>query len=121
MGIGLLADAWMPEDAMPFRERRRRQREERSLNGEAMIGLGILCMAAALIGRDSWRYGTIAVIAGTLLFVLGAWKNKRYLGDRITNRGALRRAETTEGSASDQPHERKKPPAENADRSRRLR
>lgn len=91
LGLAILADAWLPEE-MPFRtERRRTAREERSLGGEAAIGLGVLCMAAALIGRDSWDYGTVAVIAGTVLFVLGAVLNRRFLRDRIVNRGSLRR------------------------------
>ncbi len=91
VGLAILADAWLPEE-LPFRtERRRRERQERSLGGEAAIGLGVLCMAAALIGRDSWDYGTVAVIAGTALFLVGAVKNRRFLMDRITNRGALRR------------------------------
>ena len=51
----------------------------------------MLCMAAALIGRDTWKYGTVAVIAGTVLFVIGAWLNREYLKERISNRGALRR------------------------------
>src|SRR5512141_2245617 len=91
LGLAILADAWLPEE-MPFRtERRRAEREERSLGGEAAIGIGVLCMAAALIGRDTWDYGTVAVIAGTVLFVAGAFMNRKYLKDRVTNRGALRR------------------------------
>ena len=91
IGLAILADAWLPEE-MSFRsERRRQERTERSIGGEACIGLAVLCMAAALIGRDTWRYGTVAVIAGTLLFVIGAVSNRRYLRDRIVNRGALRR------------------------------
>jgi hypothetical protein len=66
-------------------------RAERHLGGEAAIGLGMLCMAAALIGRDTWTYGTVAVIAGTVLFVAGAWLNRAYLKERVTNRGVLRR------------------------------
>ena len=60
-------------------------------SGEAAIGLGILCVAAALIGRDTWTYGTVAVIVGTVLFAVGAWLNRVYLIERISNRGALRR------------------------------
>lgn len=91
LGLAILADAWLPEE-LPFRtERRRSARTERSLAGEAWIGLGVLCMAAALIGRDTWDYSIVAVIAGTVLFVIGAWMNRRYLKDRITNRGTLRR------------------------------
>jgi len=91
IGLAILADAWLPEE-MTFRsERRRQERTERSIGGEACIGLAILCLAAALIGRDTWRYGTVAVIAGTLLFVIGAFSNRQFLRDRIVNRGALRR------------------------------
>ena len=91
VGLAILADAWLPEE-MPFRtERRRREREERSLGGEAAIGIGVLCMAAALIGRDTWAYSIVAVIVGTALFVIGAIMNRSFLKDRITNRGALRR------------------------------
>jgi len=91
IGLAILADAWLPEE-MTFRsERRRHERTERSIGGEACIGLAILCLAAALIGRDTWRYGTVAVIAGTLLFVIGAFSNRQFLRDRIVNRGALRR------------------------------
>lgn len=93
VGLGLLADAWLPEDAIGVRDRRRAPRTERHHGGEATIGLGVLCIAAALIGRDSWDYVTVAVIAGALLVVIGAWLNRRYLRDRIVNRGALRRGD----------------------------
>lgn len=91
VGAGLIADAWLPERVLYRSERRRRARAERHLGGEAAIGLGILCMAAALLGRDTWRYGTVVVIVGTLLFVTGAWLNRAYLRERISNRGELRR------------------------------
>jgi hypothetical protein len=91
VGIGLLADAWLPEHLLYRKERRRRTRAERHLGGESAIGLGVLCMAAALLGRDSWRYGTVVVIAGTVLVATGAWLNRDYLRERITNRGELRR------------------------------
>ena len=91
VGLGLIADAWLPEHVLHRSERRRKERAERHLGGEAAIGLGMLCMAAALIGRDTWTYGTVAVIVGTVLFLVGAWLNRAYLKERITNRGALRR------------------------------
>jgi hypothetical protein len=91
VGLGLLADAWLPERVFYRSERRRRARAERHLGGETAIGLGVLCMAAALVGRDTRRYGTVAVIAGTVLLVIGAWLNRAYLRERITNRGELRR------------------------------
>ena len=91
IGLAILADAWLPEE-MTFRgERRRQERTERSIGGEACIGLAVLCFAAAVIGRDTWRYGTVAVIAGTALFLIGAFANRKFLRDRIVNRGALRR------------------------------
>ena len=91
IGVGLIADAWVPEKVFYRGERRRRARAERHLAGEAAIGFGVLCMAAALIGRDTWRFGTVSVIVGVLLLVIGAWLNRQYLRERISNRGALRR------------------------------
>ena len=97
IGLGILIDAWVPEQVPGTHERRRRPRTERSLGGEATIGLGVLCIAAAILGRDTWDYVNVAVIAGIVLLVLGAWANRRYMRDRLTNRGALRRADTPAG------------------------
>ena len=91
VGLAILADAWLPEDMAFGTDRRRQERTERSLGGEACLGLAVLCFAAAIIGRDTWRYGTVAVIAGSVLFVIGAFANRSFLRDRIVNRGALRR------------------------------
>ena len=91
VGIGLLADAWLPEKVSFRRERRRSAREERHQGGEAAIGVGVLCMAAALIGRDTWPYGNVAMIIGAVVILIGGVLNKRYFRDRIVNRGALRR------------------------------
>jgi hypothetical protein len=93
VGLAILADAWLPEEMTYRSERRRQQRTERSVSGEAFIGLAVLCMAAVLIGRDTWRYGTVVIIAGALFFLIGAVLNRHYLRDRIVNRGALRRGE----------------------------
>lgn len=106
LGLGLVADAWIPEDVAPFRERRRRPRTERSVGGEGLIGLGVLCLAAALISRDSWDYVNVAVIVGGVLLLIGAWMNRRYLRDRFVNRGALRRGD--EGRTDR--HEKDAPP-----------
>jgi hypothetical protein len=91
LGVGVIADAWLPERVLYHSERRRRARADRNLGGETSIGLGVLCMAAALIGRDTWAYSTVAVIAGTVLLIVGAWLNRAYLRERISNRGELRR------------------------------
>jgi hypothetical protein len=106
VGLGLLADAWIPEEMTGFRERRRSVRTERSLGGEAAIGLGMLCMAAALIGRDTWDYVTVAILAGSVLLVIGSWMNRRFLRDRVVNRGALRRGEAGRTAR----HEKDTPP-----------
>jgi hypothetical protein len=91
VGLGLVFDAWTPDEIIVRRERRRRPRIERSRGGEAAIGFGVLCMGAAFLGRDTWRYSVVSVIAGTLLLLLGVIRNRRYLVQAITNRGALRR------------------------------
>jgi hypothetical protein len=91
IGIGVLADAWLPEKVLYRSERRRRARVERSLGGESAIGIGVLCMAAALLGRDTWAYSTVAVIAGSVLLLWGAWLNRFYFRERLSNRGELRR------------------------------
>lgn len=94
VGLGLVFDAWTPDEIIVKRERRRRPRIERSRGGEAAIGLGVLCMGAAFIGRDTWRYSVVAVIAGAVLLLAGVIRNRRYLAQAITNRGALRRRPT---------------------------
>ena len=64
MGLGLVLDAQLPEGFSQSRERRRRARTERNRPGETLVGLGVIGMAAALIGSDEWRFGTVAVLAG---------------------------------------------------------
>jgi len=91
IGLGLVFDAWTPDDIIVRRERRRRPRVERSRSGEASIGVGVICMGAAFLGRDTWRYSVVAVIVGTLFLLIGVIGNRRYLAQAITNRGALRR------------------------------
>ena len=91
IGLGVIADAWLPERVLFRSERRRRARAELSLGGETAIGLGVLCMAAALLGRDTWRYGTVAVMVGAFMILNGAWLNRAFLKERIKNRGELRR------------------------------
>ena len=91
VGLGLLFDAWTPDEMVVARERRRRPRAERHRGGEALLGLGVLGMAAAFIGRDVWEYRTLSVIVGTVMLLWGIVLNRRYLRELITNRGALRR------------------------------
>jgi hypothetical protein len=91
IGLGLVFDAWTPDEIIVKHERRRGRRVERDRGGEGAIGFGVLCMAAAFAGRDTWRYSVVAVIAGTLLVLYGAVRNYHYFGAGVSNRGALRR------------------------------
>lgn len=91
LGLGLVFDASTPDDFIVKSERRRAPRIERSRKGEAMVGLGVLCMAAAFIGRDTWVYSVITVIAGSVLMLFGSIANRKYLGEVVGNRGKLRR------------------------------
>lgn len=91
LGLGLVFDAWTPDEIVVKRERRRRPRVERSRGGEAFIGLGVLAMAGAFIGRDSWNYTVVCAIAGTAMLLIGAVMNRKYFASRVGNRGALRR------------------------------
>jgi len=91
IGVGLVFDAWTPDEIIVKRERRRSPRIERSRKAEAMTGFGILGMAAAFLGRDTWVYSVIAAIAGAILLLLGLIGNWNYIGEIIGNRGPLRR------------------------------
>jgi peptidoglycan/LPS O-acetylase OafA/YrhL len=97
IGIGLLLDAWLPDYTLLKRERRRTPRRDRDRAGELLLGLGMLCMAGALIGRDTWRYRILVAIIGAVLLVLGTLKNSGYIRDRLSRRGASRRADPPMG------------------------
>lgn len=90
-GLALIADAWMPDGTFVPTERRRRDRAERHRVGEAIVGVGILCLAAALMGRDVWRYATVAVLAGVVCVIVGTVMNWRLIRESVTFRGAARR------------------------------
>ena len=81
IGLGLVFDAWAPDHVVVTEERRRRVRRERNRFGEALVGFGVIAMAAAFIGRDEWRYTTLSVIAGAILLLWGTVKNSAYIRD----------------------------------------
>ena len=120
LGIGIIFDAWTPDAASVSPDRRRRPRIERHRNGEALIGFGVLALAAAFMGRDSWRYSVLVVMIGALFLLVGAILNGRYVREMFVNRGPLRRrdsfaAEPTAAQAGDTP--RPIAPALSADRA----
>jgi hypothetical protein len=88
---GVVYDAFVPEGLHRFRERRRSARAERSRQGQALIGAGMAAMAAALIGSDVWRFGTVAVLLGAALLAAGGFMNRGYFKETLLNRGAARR------------------------------
>jgi hypothetical protein len=96
IGLALLFDAWTPDAIVVKSERRRAPRLERSRSGEAFVGLGVLCMAAAFAGGDSWPYSVVAVIAGAVCLLIGAFNNRSFLKETIGNRGPLRRRPPTD-------------------------
>lgn len=95
-GVGLIYDALQPESLRPFRERRRRARTPVDRNGELLIAGGAFCEGAALIGRDTWRWGTVMVILGAMMLLAGALLNRAHLREMLLFRGASRRAEPGE-------------------------
>jgi hypothetical protein len=109
-GIGLIADGYFPDSAPRVAERRRRARAERNRKGEMAIGAGIVALAAALVGRDGWRFGTVAVLAGVALVAVGIGMNRSYLREALTFRGAARRGRGAD-RPTDRPADRPPPPA----------
>src|SRR5688572_2766156 len=119
IGAGFIADAVIADSAIPRAERRRRTRTERNRLGEGLVGLGTLSIAAALFGRDTWRYGTLSVLVGAILLALGFILNRGFLKEAVVYRGAARRADepgSTSGSRGREtaPHEREVPRAARA-------
>lgn len=83
VGLLLLFDAWTPDETVIPRERRRAARSERSRGGETAIGFGVLCLAAAILGRDTWPYTIVSAIAGAALLLLGGIMSRRYIEGRL--------------------------------------
>jgi drug/metabolite transporter (DMT)-like permease len=104
LGVVLIYDALKPQ-SMPFgRERRRRVRAPVNASGELLVAGGCFCEGAALIGRDTWRWGTVMVIAGGVMLFAGAILNRAHLREMLLFRGASRRADDSE--KTENPNER---------------
>ncbi len=95
IGLAVVLDSLAPDYITE--ERRRLPRRKRSRFGEFLLGLAVLAMAAAFLGRDEWRYSTATVIAGSALLLLGVWSSAGYLRDLFA-REARRRTVYPEGS-----------------------
>lgn len=93
IGLTIALDAWQAGGVAPLRERRRRTRAVPHKAGQTLVALGTLCMAAALIGREYWRWGTISVLTGSALLIIGAIMNRAYLREVMLFRGASRRGQ----------------------------
>jgi hypothetical protein len=93
IGLTILLDAWQAGGVAPLRERRRRTRAVPHKAGQTLVAIGTLCMAAALMGRDTWRWGTISVLVGSALLIIGAIMNRQYLKEVLLFRGAARRGQ----------------------------
>ncbi|HEV7596335.1 MAG TPA: hypothetical protein VGO33_15165 [Gemmatimonadaceae bacterium] len=98
IGLTILLDAWQAGGVAPLRERRRRTRAVPHKAGQTLVAIGTLCMAASLIGRDTWRWGTISVLVGSALLIVGAIMNRQYLKEVLLFRGAARRGEGDQNS-----------------------
>ena len=79
IAAAILADAIVADDASLFGERRSRARPERSKPGQIIFGAGMICVAAALIGRDQWRFTTLTIALAVVLVVIGVGLNVRYI------------------------------------------
>ena|SRR5579859_1822898 len=86
----LVADAIAAPVPPPQEERRRRERAARSRAGEALLGLGLTGMAAALFGMGRY-WAVIAALVGLAFLLLGTWLNRRLLVETLRFRGASRR------------------------------
>lgn len=92
IGLALIVDAWVdPGTIRPKRERRRRKRTTLSSTAQTCIGVGVLCLGFALIGRDTGRFTNVAIIIGFGYLVVGMALSYRYMLDWLTSRGQERR------------------------------
>ena len=96
LGLALIGDAWLDDQVVIAEERRRRARTPRNRPGEALVGAGTTIFGMALIGRDTWRFATLAVLIGAPVLLIGVILNWRYLSELLTVRGPARRDPTTD-------------------------
>lgn len=98
IGLSMALDAWQAGGIAPFRERRRRTRAVPHKAGQTLVAVGTICLGIALIGRDTWKYTTLAVLIGVVLLVAGTILNRVYLKEVLFFRGAARRGQGTDNT-----------------------
>ena len=96
LGIAICFVAFQPEVWRNARERRRRVRAEPHQVGQLLLGAGTICMGAALMGRDTWRFSNIVVFTGMAMIIAGGILNRQYLKEMLLFRGAARRGHGTD-------------------------
>src|SRR5687768_1090690 len=96
-GAALIADALLREQPLMMADRRKRSRAPRHRGGQVAIGVGTLFVAAALFGRDGWRYGTVAMLLRVVAVAVGVWLNWGYVKDFML--GPESRAEELDAEA----------------------
>ena len=106
MAAGMIADAVVADGKSLPAERRSRERPERSRVGQIVFGAGMLCVSAVLIGRDQWRFTTLAIAVAVVLVVIGVGLNLRYirgslLGPVLGRSGKRRETDSTPPSKKD--------------------
>lgn len=96
LGIAICYVAFQPEVWRAGRERRRRIRAEPHQLGQLLLGAGTICMGAALMGRDTWRFSNLVVFAGIALLITGGIMNRAFLKELLLHRGPARRGHGTD-------------------------
>jgi hypothetical protein len=111
-GLAIVLDAVVPDGTLLAAERRRRARPPRSTRAELAFGIGTLLLAAALIGRDTWRWTTVAVLGALIAIVVGLALDRRYvrglalgpaLGRELQRRATDREVEQAPPALADTP------------------
>ena len=69
IGLTIALDAWQAGGVAPLRERRRRARALPTRPVRRSSPSELCAWQRRLMGRDTWRWGTIAVLAGSALLI----------------------------------------------------
>jgi len=108
VAAAMIADAIVGDESSILGERRSRARPERSKVGQIIFGAGMVCVAAVLIGRDQWRFTTLAIAVAVVLVVIGVGLNVRYIRGLLLGPVLGRSAKRRE-SDRQPPAEKKRP------------